>query len=177
MEPGSVVQWLGILITLAAVLVALFKDEFWRHWRRPELKGSISLSPPDCNKGPIFRQPDGLSADCYYLRLWVENTGKTRAEIVQVFAAKLLRKGADGTYAEAEDFNPMNLKWSHGEEVFTSGISPGMGRHCNIGHLVNPRSKTPPRRCGRTLRSPVRNARCAAGCTSSPICQKPRSTQ
>jgi hypothetical protein len=32
----------------------------------------------------------------------------------------------------------MILKWSHGEEVFTAGISPGMGKHCNIGHLVDP---------------------------------------
>jgi len=90
MEPGTVAQWLGVIVTFAAVMVALFKDEFWRHWRRPELKGSISLSPPDCNKGPIIRIDDNFSADCYHLRFRVENIGKSRAETVQVFAAQLL---------------------------------------------------------------------------------------
>jgi hypothetical protein len=60
MERGTVAQWVGAIITFAAVLVALFKDEFWRLLRRPALKGSIFLLPPDCNKGPIFRQPDGF---------------------------------------------------------------------------------------------------------------------
>jgi len=96
MEPGTVVQWFGIVITFAAVLVALFKDEFWRRWRRPELKGSISLSPLIATRGQFSDNQMALSADCYYLRLWVENLGKTRAEIVQVFATKLSRKGADG---------------------------------------------------------------------------------
>src|SRR5258708_139782 len=41
----------------------------------------------------------------------------------------------------------MNLVWSHpkpapaGPEVFAEGISPGMGKHCDIGHIVDPSSK------------------------------------
>lgn len=36
----------------------------------------------------------------------------------------------------------MNLLWSHGRpgqsEVFAQGISPQMGRHCELAHIVDP---------------------------------------
>jgi hypothetical protein len=81
---------------------------------------------------------------CYYLRIWVENVGKTRAERVQVYASKLLRRSADGLFKEVEAFLPMNLRWSHGQqasggpEIFAEGISPGMGKHCDFGHVLDP---------------------------------------
>ena len=83
-----------------------------------------------------------LSAECYYLRLWVANRGKTRAEQVQVFAAKLLRQNAaDKSFKEVETFNPMNLRWAHAQdrpEIFADGISPEMGKHCDLGHVIDP---------------------------------------
>ncbi len=138
LEPGTLAQWFGGSATFLAVLVALFKEQVLRFWRKPKLKVSIALSPPDCHKTQITRLPDGFSADCYYLRLWIENFGKTRAETIQVFVAKLLRKSADGRFREVEDFLPMNLKWAHGGEVFAPGISPTMGKHCDLGRLIDP---------------------------------------
>ena len=35
----------------------------------------------------------------------------------------------------------MNLKWTHTKEVFTDGISPKMGKHCDIGCIINPNSR------------------------------------
>ena len=131
-------QWVAAGVTFAAVLVALFKDEFLRRWRRPELQVSIKLQPPDCHKMTITRMPDGLRADCYYLRLWIKNTGKTRAEQVQVFADKLLRESADGSFRDVHTFLPMNLQWAHGHEIFAIGISPQMGKHCDLGRIINP---------------------------------------
>jgi hypothetical protein len=141
LELGNIAQWFGAIATLFAVLVALFKEEILRRCRRPKLRVSIKLSPPDCHKTRIFRLPDGFSAECYWLRLWIEDVGKTRAEIIQVFVAKLLRESADRSFKEVEDFLPMNLKWAHSGEVFAHGISPAMGKHCDLGHVIEPQGR------------------------------------
>jgi hypothetical protein len=83
-------------------------------------------------------------ANCYYFRLWVDNHGKTRAERVQVFATKLHRLGADGKFVEDKHFLPLNLRWSHSEdhpEVFAEGISPHMGKHCDLGRIIDPEKR------------------------------------
>ena len=150
MDIGTVAQWAGATATFLAVIVALFKDEILRAWRKPQLMVSIALQPPDCHKTTLtyIVQKSGVmyrSPDCYYLRLWVENIGKTRAERVQVFAAKLFRRNADGLFKEVDGFLPMNLRWAHGQqasggpEIFAEGISPEMGKHGNLGHIVDPR--------------------------------------
>ena len=150
MDYGTVAQWVGATTTLLAVLVALFKDEFLRWRRKPELRVSIALASPDCHKTTLnyVVQKTALTcraADCYYLRIWVENVGKTRAERIQVFAAKLLKRHADGSFKEVKDFLPMNLLWTHGQEgksgpeIFAEGISPQMGKHCDLGHIVDPK--------------------------------------
>jgi hypothetical protein len=149
MDIGTVAQWAGATATFLAVLVALFKDEILHSRRKPRLTVLIALAPPDCHKTTLTYMAQNPvvtygSADCYYLRLWVKNDGKTRAERVQVFAAKLLRRSADGSFREVDAFLPMNLRWAHGQqasggpEIFAEGISPEMGKHCDLGHLVDP---------------------------------------
>ena len=149
MEIGNIAQWAAAGATFLAVLVALFKDEILRWWRRPALLVSIDLRPPDCQKTKLDYKVQRTtliygSADCYYLRLWVSNTGRTRAERVQVFAAKLFRRTADGTFKQVESFLPMNLRWAHGQqglrgpEIFADGISPDMGKHCDLGRVIDP---------------------------------------
>ena len=148
-EIGSLAQWVAAAATFAAVLVALFKDEVLRFVRRPQLTVSIDLAPPDCHKTTAnYRTAQGWqSADCYYLRLWVQNVGKTRAERVQVFAASLSRRNADGNFRRIDEFLPLNLRWAHGQqaaagpEIFAEGISPQMGKHCDLGHVIDPASR------------------------------------
>jgi hypothetical protein len=138
--------WVSAIATLLAVLVALFKEEITRLWRRPGLDAAIRLSAPDCHKTEmIFSNPRTgeviARGDCYYFRIWVENKGNLRANRVQVFAAKLLRQHADGSFKEEKQFLPMNLKWSHSQikpEIFAEGISPSMGKHCDLGHILDP---------------------------------------
>jgi hypothetical protein len=149
-EIGTLAQWAGAGGTFLAVLVALFKDEILRWRRKPDLTISASLTPPNCHK-TTMTYTDRASAQmyrkvaCYYLRIWVENIGKTRAERVQVYVSKLLRRSADGLFKEVQAFLPMNLRWSHGQqvsggpEVFAEGISPGMGKHCDLGHVLDPK--------------------------------------
>ena len=144
--------WTGSIATLLAVIVALFKDEMVRLWRRPKLQARIRLAAPDCHKTEMTLYDKNTGAvldrsDCYYLRLWIENTGNQRAEKVQVFVSKLFRRHADGSFVEDKSFLPMNLRWSHaqpthlGPEIFTEGISPQMGRHCDLGHILDPNKR------------------------------------
>lgn len=128
---------LGALATLAAVLVALFKDEFWRWWREPELAIRSEPKPPDWHMGKTV---DGY--ECYYLRLWIRNTGGSPATHVEVFASRLLqqKEGSD-EFDEERSFLPMNLKWAHSQELFRERINPKMGRHCDLGHISDPSFK------------------------------------
>jgi len=144
--------WTGSIAALFAVIVALFKEEIVRIWRRPELQARIRLTAPDCHKTvmTLYDKNTGRvldSSDCYYLRLWIENIGNQRAEKVQVFVAKLFRRHANGTFVEDKSFLPMNLRWSHsqpsplGPDIFADGISPEMGRHCDLGHILDPNKR------------------------------------
>ena len=121
--------------TLAAALVglgfALLREI--RNWvLRPKLTiVPIESGPPDCVKVPTVRRRDGeviAETDAYYLRMRVKNEGRRRAEQVEIFAAKLLRKQADGTVGEVESSLPMNLRWAHRGGVLP-GLSPGMDRY------------------------------------------------
>jgi hypothetical protein len=146
---GAIATFLGVIATFLAVLVALFKEDVRSLWRRPVLKARILLAPPDCHKTELIsvNQATGQILGrwpCYYFRIWVENTGIQRAEQVQVFAAGLSRRQADGTFKQETQFLPMNLRWAHsqqrpgGPEIFALGISPGMGKHCDLGHMPHP---------------------------------------
>jgi len=143
--------WAAAVATFIAALVALLRDEIIRLWRRPDLVGVIRPSGAERHKtqmrwidqsGPV---PVVRACDCYYLRLLVQNKGTQRADRVQVFASRLLRHQADGSFVEDARFLPMNLRWSHsqqasgGPEIFAEGISPEMGKHCDLGHVLDPK--------------------------------------
>jgi hypothetical protein len=148
MDVGNIAQWVSAGTTFLAVLVALFKDEIIKWRRRPVLDVSTVLEPPHCHMTTLhYTVPQAAipyaEAQCYYFRIWVENRGKTRADRVQVFVAKLFRRAADGAFKEDSHFLPMNLRWSHGApsggpEVYAEGISPQMGKHCDLGHIIDP---------------------------------------
>jgi hypothetical protein len=142
-KSSEAAAWAAAAVTFLAVIVALFRNELRALWRRPRMSLQASLAPPDCHKtevrvtdltGRVIVGP----SPCYYLRVWVENVGNLRAEQVQVFVSRLLRRHADGNFREEPQFLPMNLKWSHTGEVFAPGLSPKMGKHCDVAHVVHP---------------------------------------
>lgn len=47
---GNAAQWVGALMTLLAVNVALFKEDIIKLWKRPALGLRIALRAPDCEK-------------------------------------------------------------------------------------------------------------------------------
>jgi hypothetical protein len=153
---SSLASWFSIGATFLAVVVALFKEEITRLWRRPQLTARIALRVPDCTKTPFFCTTGAVkegtiyqktfSFDCYYFRLWIENTGKQRAERTQVYAGKLLKKHADGVFREVESFLPMNLRWAHSTDptkpIIFDDINPRMGKHCDLGRVLDPKART-----------------------------------
>jgi hypothetical protein len=97
LQQGTLPQWLAAFGTLAAVLVALFKDELFRYFRRPKLSVRIEPRPPDCLLSSINVSENNAvvwTGDCYWLRLWINNDGSSRAEQVQIFASKLWKRDA-----------------------------------------------------------------------------------
>jgi len=140
----TLMHWAPLLAagaTLLAVLVALFRESFFLWWRRPQLTATIRPEPPDCNKSQVRLSTGMVSA--YYFRLWVKNIGRSTATGVQVFAAQLQRRHADGTFRREQRFLPMNLRWSHTGVVFSDRIAPQMGQHCELG-IVFPLNATDP---------------------------------
>jgi len=154
-DPASTVRWVAAIATWCAVVIALFKEDIVK-WRRPRLTVTVRMRAPDCTKTPMFvtklEVPVGsLTArqrtemfDGYYFRLWVENLGRQRAERVQVYAAKLFKKEADGAFREVQGFLPMNLRWAHSadpkEPLIFEDINPKMGRHCDLGRITDPKA-------------------------------------
>lgn len=141
--------WLAVGATLLAVFVALFKEELVHLWRSPDLHARLNLEPPDCHQTvlSVFNTITGAEhgqALCYYLRFWVENRGRSEARQVQAVASALRKKHADGSFKPDSRFLPMNLRWSitqspsGGPLLRAPGISPGMGRHCDLGHITDP---------------------------------------
>lgn len=114
--------------------------------RKPKLGASCSKESPWTSRTPII-VTDNQGAfiwkgECYYIRLKVENSGKTRAEKVQVYASSLLKQGADGKFVEISTFIPLNLKWSNLGVTVLDGISPKMGAFCDVIALCDPANPT-----------------------------------
>lgn len=138
------------IVTLLAIIVALFKDQIISLFFHPNLIAKIELASPDCVQTPInFFDNSGRivrSEDSYYFRLWIENTGRIKAENVQVYFSELLQKHLDGHYKRVKQFQPMNIKWSNSpigrQDIFALEISPFMGRHCDLCHIRDPETLT-----------------------------------
>jgi hypothetical protein len=125
--------------------VAIFQDKVRAWFYHPTLEASIQTQPPDCNAVPVTTI-DGTKflANSIFLRLWVENTGNVSARNVEVFASALLLRRADNTWARVTVFMPLNLTWSHVRAVLYPSIAPQMGKHCDLGHIVDPARRADP---------------------------------
>lgn len=137
--------WLEAIGTLLLAIVAVFQDRIRGLLSTPKLDAEVNLEPPDCHKtyfGSSSQEEGGVIAvPTYYFRIRVLNSGNRKAENVEVFAAELLRRQADGTFATVESFLPMNLTWSHIRKLFFPAISPDMYKHCDLAHIIKPNQR------------------------------------
>ncbi len=131
-------DWLIAIGTISLAVIAAFQDKI-RGWiMRPKLDIVLDARPPDCHKTWLKSASQSIQVECYYFRLRVKNSGNHRAELVEVFATGLEKQQADDSFSEVESFLPLNLRWSHISKTFVDAISPGMEKHCDIGHIIDP---------------------------------------
>lgn len=139
-------QWIIAVCTAILAIVALLQD-FIRSWlKTPSLEITTESRTPFCKKLLFIRQdsPD-KKADGYAIRIRVKNVKpflrlKSRAEKVEVFALRLLKKQTNGSFQPVQEFEPRNLIWSHSFHPLTD-ISPEMERYCFIGRMVKPQNR------------------------------------
>jgi hypothetical protein len=135
---GTVADWLVAAGTIVLATVAIFQETIRGWFYRPAFRVSIRTEPPDCVSVP-FTNPDGtFVADAVYLRLWVGNIGNATAKNAEVYAKELRRQRTDGTWERVAAFPPMNLRWSNVGSIYFPSIASGMGKHCDLGHIVDP---------------------------------------
>jgi hypothetical protein len=148
---AELAQWVESIATTVAVIgaliIAIFQDRMRAWVMRPELDASVDTKSPDCLKIDygIWASPGKLLAvgNSYYLRIKVENKGKMAAESVEVFADRLLRLHADGSFQEVKTFLPMNLKWANIDEAVLPVLHPHHTyRHCNVAHIIKPEHRS-----------------------------------
>ena len=68
----------------------------------------------------------------------MENIGSSAAVDVEVYAKELRRLDSDGQWTRVETFPPMNLIWADVGGLHVSSMAPQTGRHCDIGHIMDP---------------------------------------
>ena len=149
LAPSTLAQWFAAFGTIAAVIVALFKEPLLAWRRRPRFDVMCTKETPWTVKTPMIAEGHVpvhgtviWRGDCYYVRAQVLNSGRIRAEKVQVFASKLAKLGADNKFADISTFLPLNMRWSNsppgGAAAILDGLSPRMGAFCDIVSLCDP---------------------------------------
>ncbi len=78
----------------------------------------------------------------YMLRISVRNKGRGGATKVEVYARELRFRDVNGNFVIQSSFIPMNLLWSNLGEVYYPYLAPGMTKHCDLGHIIEPLSRT-----------------------------------
>lgn len=141
MNWGTVADWVVAAATFTLAVVAIFQDRIRAWLSAPELEVSIRSEPPDCVSVPFTRQDTGeVVANTIHVRFWVKNVGKSLARQVEVYAQRLRRERADGSWEDVRSFPPMNLLWAdlHPPTMYFPGIAPCMGKHCDLGYIIEP---------------------------------------
>jgi hypothetical protein len=83
MESGNAAQWVAATVTTAGIIIALFKEEMIRRLRHPTLTVETDAKHSFIVRTPV-REGD-WNGWRYFIRLQIKNTGKVRAEKVEVF--------------------------------------------------------------------------------------------
>jgi hypothetical protein len=135
---GMAADWLVAFGTLLLAAVAVFQPTFRGWLYHPKFQVSIKTEPPDCVATALTTPSGELVADAVWLRLWVENVGNATAKNVEVYAQELLRQRADNSWESVGAFPPMNLKWANLGIMHFPYIAPETGKHCDLGHIVDP---------------------------------------
>jgi hypothetical protein len=135
---GTYADWAVATATLLLAIVAAFQDWLRARWNRPRLAVSARTKPPDCVAVPFTNQHGDLVAQCYYLRLRIQNDSRNQANNVEVYAERLQRRHGHA-WVDVQFFPPMNLRWANAGGAIRLVSIPGRtSRHCDLGHITDP---------------------------------------
>jgi len=126
--------WTAI-VTLLAVIVALYQEWIKDIWDHASLKMEIIPSPPDTHQ---IYLGDGheLTSRCLYIRIRVTHVKGKSAEDVEIMATNFWKINTSGSREKISSFLPMNLKWSHFQPSRTNiRVPKGLFRHCDLGSI------------------------------------------
>lgn len=135
-SPEVVVAWAGVGLALVLGIVGFFQEEIRGYWRRPKLRVEVREGGGG-HLLPVGDDPERTST--LWFRLWVKNEGIVRADRAHVYVAQLLRE-VEGELKRVDSFLPMCLRWSHSGPSSHAywDIPADMGRHCDLGCLIEP---------------------------------------
>jgi len=136
-EWGTVADWGVAVGTLVVAAVAIAQETIRGWFYHPEFKVSCTGGPPDCVAVPVTDLDGLFLGDSIYLRILVENTGSATAQTAEVYAKELRVQLENGNWDIVSTFPPMNLTWAN-LGVTYNRILPGMAKHCDVGHIVDP---------------------------------------
>lgn len=134
---GTIADWLVAIGTLVLAVVAVFQDTIRGWFYHPKFRVSCKCEPPDCIAIPFTTQNGAFVADSIFLRILVENIGSATAQTAEIYAKELRVQRLDGSWEMVSSFPQMNLKWANVGEMY-SRIVPGMAKHCDVAHIVDP---------------------------------------
>jgi hypothetical protein len=131
--------WIPLLGVFAALFLGAGGGDWIESWfKKPKLKISIKVAPPDCHKTFFNNSQTGqYLCDTYYFRFRVENNGNYYAENVEAMVFEVFKKENDGSnYNKIDTFLPLNIVWSHCRTITVSKIQPKLFKHLDLGYVI-----------------------------------------
>ncbi len=141
-HPYSTDDFLGLttdswtaIITLAAVIVALFQESIKDMLNDASLRMEIIPSPPDTHQINLSNGSKFISK-CLYIRIRITHVKGKTAEDVEIMVTNFWKINTNGAREKISSFLPMNLKWSHFQPSITNiRVPKGIFRHCDFGSI------------------------------------------
>lgn len=132
--------WVNIsfaIITLLAVIVALFQERIRKFWNKAKLDMKIKLKPPDCHQIALSNSNTGqFVGNSIYIRILVNHIKVSAGENVEIMPTCFWKLN-DNKKEVLKHFLPISLVWSHFQpRQNTTRIPVGLFRHCDFGHFI-----------------------------------------
>ncbi len=117
-------QGLLVIGTLILAALALWGEEIKKRLFIPNLKMSVDLRPPYCQRFPAGT----------WFRIRVTNDSSTRAENVEIWLWEIYRGSPE--HLIRHDVTPIRLMWTHEPGGAIDGLNPHFSQYFDLGRLT-----------------------------------------
>ena len=132
--------WVNIalaIVTLGALLVALFQEKIKARFNRTRLDMEINLTPPDCHQIDLNDPRGAFICKSLYVRIKISHKNGIAGENIEIMPVSFSAVSRDGEVNKLDYFLPINLAWSHFQpRTSVMRVPVGLFRHCDFGHFV-----------------------------------------